>query len=134
MAKQKRKTPAEIIEEEKLEAQKLNADRLEAEGKNPTIQVDPLFKNPKEDTQFDEINEEVETEQLLSRFEDIRKYYEESSGGKQSTFYLPEELLQKLKSKVVEDETTITDLFKMLLLEHYFSDRELKDAYLKSKK
>lgn len=134
MAKQKRKTPAEIIEEEKLEAQKLNAARLEAEGKNPTIKVDPLFQNPTETTNTNDVNDEIETEQLLTRFEDIRKYYEELSGGKQSTFYLPEELLQKLKSKVVEDETTITDLFKMLLLEHYFSDRELKDAYLKSKK
>lgn len=128
MAKGKRLTAQQIREQEEAAALQ-NIDTL---PNNPVVPINDVFDGVTESTEVPK-KEEV-TEKELSRFEDIRNYYESYSGGKQSTFYLPEELLRKLKAKLSEEDITITEKIKSLLLEYYFEDKELKDAYQKRTK
>lgn len=128
MAKGKRLTPQQIREQE--EAAALAA--IEETNTNPVVPTNDVFSGIGE-TPKNEIKEDP-TEKELTRFEDIRNYYEAYTGGKQSTFYLPEELLRKLKAKLSEEDISITDKIKSLLLNYYFEDKELKDAYQKRPK
>lgn len=123
----RRKTAQEIQEEERLEA-----ENLLVHDNNPTILVDDLFSSTDNNKEKISKTTKIEKEPELIRFEDIRKYYiDYPEKGKQFTGYLPEELIRKLKSKVSEDDTTIKDLIRNLLVEHVFSDKELKEAYQK---
>ncbi len=122
MAK-KRKTLEEIRQEQEAEAAKAV---LEADT-NPVVPTNSMFAQPEVEIPLDV----SEPEKELTRFDDIRDYYERYNSGKQSTFYLPEELIRKFKAKTTEEGTSITDVVRLLLLEHYFNDKELKDAYQK---
>ncbi|PZL77494.1 hypothetical protein CI088_01455 [Enterococcus plantarum] len=130
MAKGKRLTPQQIREQEEAAAAALAA--AEESDTNPVVPTNDVFGGIG-DTPKNEIKEDP-AEKELTRFEDIRNYYEAYTGGKQSTFYLPEELLRKLKAKLSEEDMSITDKIKSLLLTYYFEDKELKDSYQKRPK
>lgn len=130
MAKGKRLTPQQIREQEEAAATALSTTA--ESGTNPKVPVNDVFDGINELPENDIKEDPMEKE--LTRFEDIRKYYESYTGGKQSTFYLPEELLRKLKAKLSEEDISITDKIKSLLLTYYFEDKELKDSYQKRPK
>lgn len=112
-----RKTPKELREEE---------ERLlkEIEEKNK-------HTKPSEEVKANAIFSTMENakERKQASFEEIKAYFEENAIGKQGSFYLNDPLMKLLRQKVVADETSIAVLVRKLLIEHYFTEEELKNIY-----
>ncbi|MEJ6401213.1 hypothetical protein [Nicoliella lavandulae] len=85
--------------------------------------LDQLFKNkdPKESKE--------PKEHKLRSFSSIKDYYLKTKDYKQYTIYLPPEIQSKLKSKAIEDDESVSDVIKELVINHYLSDKDIKDAY-----
>jgi hypothetical protein len=51
---------------------------------------------------------------------------------KQGSFYLNADLMKLLRTKSVQDDLSIAEVVRKLLLKHYFTEEELKELYLKN--
>lgn len=94
-------------------------NRINKKGNN----IDTLFSN-----NYIDDSTEIE-EPLLSTATDIREYYDNHTGGKQVSIYLPEEIHSLIKSKASKESTSMKDAIKKVLIYQYLTDEEIKEAY-----
>lgn len=68
-------------------------------------------------------------EQKLRTFASIRDFFKNDKEIKQYSYYLPPELQNKLKAKAIEDDKSVSDVIRSLVMEHFLTDEDIKDAY-----
>ena len=64
--------------------------------------------------------------------EEVIEYFQKNAIGKQGSFYLNADLMKLLRTKSVQDDLSIAEVVRKLLLKHYFTEEELKELYLKN--
>lgn len=108
-----RKTLKEIKkEEEKI------LEQLSKNNNNNAPQERELFKNI-----------EIEVSKKNATYDEIKKHFENTGIGKQGSFYLSDDLMKLFRKKTFEDETSIAVVVRKLLVEHYFTESELRELY-----
>lgn len=65
----------------------------------------------------------------INKFDKIKGFYRSSEGGKQFSYYLPTELQKQLKKHATMEDKSISKVLEDLLLDHYLTDQEIKQAY-----
>lgn len=63
---------------------------------------------------------------------EVIEYFQKNAIGKQGSFYLNADLMKLLRTKSVQDDLSIAEVVRKLLLKHYFTEEELKELYLKN--
>lgn len=76
--------------------------------------------------------EEVKHKKNAS-YDEIKDYFQEKGIGKQGTFYLSPELMKLFRTKVTIEDTKIAEVIRGLLIEHYFTEEELRGIFENSK-
>lgn len=109
-----RKTAKQIREEEK-QALELLTKKKQIHSKK---QEKALFEN------IENIKKKKD-----ASLPEIKDYFEEYAIGKQGSFYLNEPLMKLLRTKVVADGKSIAEVVRHLLIEHYFTEEELRIIY-----
>lgn len=117
MGKKKTQTLKEMRAKEAEEIEQQKAKAQEASNNRPT---NALFKTM----------EETKKRKTAS-IDEIKEYFLESKSTKQGTFYLEGNLLKALRAKTFLEETSMATVIKELLIEHYFTEDELREAYTK---
>ncbi|MCU5754565.1 hypothetical protein OBG91_15330 [Lactococcus lactis] len=62
-------------------------------------------------------------------YEEIKDYYQKNGIGKQGTFYLSAPLMKLFRTKVTAEDTKIAEVIRDLLIEHYFTEDELRKIF-----
>ena len=76
-------------------------------------------------------NIEIEKNKKNATNEEVIEYFQKNAIGKQGSFYLNADLMKLLRTKSVQDDLSIAEVVRKLLLKHYFTEEELKELYLK---
>lgn len=66
-------------------------------------------------------------------YDEIKDYFQENGIGKQGTFYLSPELMKLFRTKVTMEDTKIAEVIRSLLIEHYFTEDELRGIFENNK-
>ena len=77
-------------------------------------------------------NIEIEKNKKNATKEEVIEYFQKNAIGKQGSFYLNADLMKLLRTKSVQDDLSIAEVVRKLLLKHYFTEEELKELYLKN--
>ena len=77
-------------------------------------------------------NLEIEKNKRNATKKDVIEYFQKNAIGKQGSFYLNADLMKLLRTKSVQDDLSIAEVVRKLLLKHYFTEEELKELYLKN--
>lgn len=115
-----RKTAKQMREEE----EQLLASLSKSENKPNTEEAEPaLFSN-------------IENAKKMKNasYEEIKDYYQKNGIGKQGTFYLSAPLMKLFRTKVTAEDTKIAEVIRDLLIEHYFTEDELRKIFDDEKK
>lgn len=110
-----RKTAKQMREEE----EQLLASLSKSENKPNTEEAEPaLFSN-------------IENAKKMKNasYEEIKDYYQKNGIGKQGTFYLSAPLMKLFRTKVTAEDTKIAEVIRALLIEHYFTEDELRKIF-----
>lgn len=110
-----RKTAKQMREEE----EQLLASLSKSENKSNTEEAEPaLFSN-------------IENAKKMKNasYEEIKDYYQKNGIGKQGTFYLSAPLMKLFRTKVTAEDTKIAEVIRELLIEHYFTEEELRAVF-----
>jgi hypothetical protein len=62
-------------------------------------------------------------------YDEIKEYYQKNGIGKQGTFYLSAPLMKLFRTKVTAEDTKIAEVIRALLIEHYFTEDELRKIF-----
>ncbi|GLB47417.1 hypothetical protein WR164_13960 [Philodulcilactobacillus myokoensis] len=106
-----------------------NRQSILSKNNNYSKDLDTLFKSETVKKQPKSKANQKPKETRLTRFSKIKDFYLKSNSKKQFSIYLPEELQKQMKAKSVADGMSISDVIKRLILDHYLTDAEIKDAY-----
>lgn len=110
-----RKTAKQMREEE----EQLLASLSKSENKSNTEETEPaLFSN-------------IENAKKMKNasYKEIKDYYQKNGIGKQGTFYLSAPLMKLFRTKVTAEDTKIAEVIRELLIEHYFTEEELRAVF-----
>lgn len=93
---------------------------------------DTLFSSKPTDKKDDGKDKTEEKEVRLRGIDRIRNYYKKNKRIKQFSIYLPDEIQKKIKAKASEDDKSVSDIIREVMMDNYLSEDDIRNAYNKA--